>query len=100
MFSCQISANKVQYVLCWSASWLAVPVARLCSAKYLRGVSVLHEMLEGLKAFMDRQGYGLAEEFWGTLETMMMLRDLPKEETITWPRAIWSGRTEACTGSG
>jgi hypothetical protein len=57
-------------------------------------------MLEGLKAFMDRQGYGLAEEFWGAPETMMMLRDLSKEERITWPRATWSGRTGDCTGSG
>jgi len=36
---------------------------RVRSARYLKGVSVLHEMLEGLEAFMDLQAYGLAEEF-------------------------------------
>jgi len=48
---------------------------------------------------MDWQGYGFAEEFWGALE-MMMLRDPPKEETVTWPRATRSRRTGHCTGFG
>jgi hypothetical protein len=67
---------------------------RLCSAKCLRGVSVLHETLEGLKAFMDRQGYDLAEEFWGAPETMMMLRDLPKggDDHLATGNVVWENR--------
>jgi heterodisulfide reductase subunit A-like polyferredoxin len=75
---------------------------QVCSAKYLKGVKVLGEMLAGLEAFMDRKGYSSVEEFRGVaLEKMMMLRDLPKEEGITLPSPIQPQfDMAACTGCG
>ena len=75
---------------------------QVCSAKYLKGVKVLGEMLEGLEAFMDRKGYSSVEEFRGlALEKVMVLRDLPKEDRISLPSPIQPQfDMEACTGCG